>query len=281
MGKFDGIVILTDLDGTFLSSRSGIVERNIQAIEYFKSEGGRFSLATGRMHYNLESLIPHVDCLTNAPAILCNGTYLYDFASGTIVAEQFMNADVALAAALYVHENFTDIRLRVSRHEGYLLFEEDTYSLHELLAYGIDTYEVKPAAEWDGLRWYKMVLSGTAQRVNALEGALKQQFPGVFEYNRSRATSLELQMKGTNKASLLNELRRVLEQDTSPCRICVCGDYENDRAILKAADIAVCPDNALPEIKAICRLCLCSNDDGVVADLVETLCACGRGRSLF
>ena len=281
MGKFDGIVILTDLDGTFLSSTSGVVERNIRAIEYFKSEGGRFSLATGRMHYNLESLIPHVDSLTNAPAILCNGTYLYDFASGTIVAEQFMDADLALAAALYVHENFTDIRLRVSRHEGYLLFEEDVYSLHELLGYGIDTYEVMPAAEWNGSRWYKMVLSGTAERVNALEAALKQQFPGVFEYNRSRATSLELQMKGTNKASLLNELRHVLQHDGRPCRIYVCGDYENDRAILEAADVAVCPDNALPEIKAICRLCLCSNDDGVVADLVEALCACGRGGTLF
>ena len=281
MGKFDGIVILTDLDGTFLSSTSGVVERNIRAIEYFKSEGGRFSLATGRMHYNLESLIPHVDSLTKAPAILCNGTYLYDFASGTIVAEQFMDADLALAAALYVHENFTDIRLRVSRHEGYLLFEEDAYSLHELLGYGIDTYEVMPAAEWNGSRWYKMVLSGTAERVNALEAALKQQFPGVFEYNRSRATSLELQMKGTNKASLLNELRHVLQHDGCPCRIYVCGDYENDRAILEAADVAVCPDNALPEIKAICRLCLCSNDDGVVADLVEALCACGHGGTLF
>ena len=281
MGKFDGIVILTDLDGTFLSSTSGVVERNIRAIEYFKSEGGRFSLATGRMHYNLESLIPHVDSLTKAPTILCNGTYLYDFASGTIVAEQFMDADLALAAALYVHENFTDIRLRVSRHEGYLLFEEDVYSRHELLGYGIDTYEVKPAAEWNGSRWYKMVLSGTAERVNALEAALKQQFPGGFEYNRSRATSLELQMKGTNKASLLNELRHVLQHDGRPCRICVCGDYENDRAILEAADVAVCPDNALPEIKAICRLCLCSNDDGVVADLVEALCACGHGGTLF
>ena len=104
-----------------------------------------------------------------------------------------------------------------------------------------------------------------------MESILMQTFPGVFEYNRSRATTLEMQMKGTNKSSLLGAYREFLSSQGEMRTVYVCGDYENDRAILAAADVAVCPANALPEIKAICEYRLGSNDCGVIADLVEAL----------
>ena len=44
MGKFDNIAILTDLDRTFLGDGGIMVERNVEAIEYFKSEGGLFEI---------------------------------------------------------------------------------------------------------------------------------------------------------------------------------------------------------------------------------------------
>ncbi len=279
MGKFSTIAILTDLDRTFLSDDTSVVERNLQAIEYFKSQGGRFSLATGRMHYNLDHIIPGVDTLVNAPAIHCNGTYLYDYQESKVVAEQFMEPQTALAAMTLIRARFPKIRARVSRKEGYLLSADETASEMELKGYGIDTYKVVPFEKWDPGGWYKLVLSGEVETVNAVERLLMESFPGIFEYNRSRATTLEIQMKGTNKASLLSAFRTYLAERGENRRVYVCGDYENDRAILSAADVAVCPSNALPQIKEICDLCLCSNNEGVIADLVEHLRA--RERSLF
>ena len=270
-GKFSEAVILTDLDGTFFSSKPGMVKRNLEAIEYFKANGGRFSLATGRMHYNLDRLVPNVERLVNAPAILCNGAYLYDFAAERAVTEHFMTPEPSLAAAMFVKGNFPDIHARVSRREGYLLFDDDEFSVRELTGYGIHTYEALHPNEWNAERWYKLVFSGAAQRINALEKALMANFPNVFEYNRSRATTLELQMKGTNKSSLLPAMRSYFADLGENRRVYMCGDYENDRAILAAADVAVCPSNALPEIKQICDLCLCSNDEGIIADLVGEL----------
>ena len=49
MGKFDGMLICTDLDGTLLEKNRSISEENHNAIEYFKSEGGIFTFITGRM----------------------------------------------------------------------------------------------------------------------------------------------------------------------------------------------------------------------------------------
>ena len=40
MGKFDNVAILTDIDKTFLGDGGKMVERNVEAIEYFKSRGG-------------------------------------------------------------------------------------------------------------------------------------------------------------------------------------------------------------------------------------------------
>ena len=43
MGKFDGILICTDLDGTLYKNDKTISEENKEAIEYFKREGGYFT----------------------------------------------------------------------------------------------------------------------------------------------------------------------------------------------------------------------------------------------
>ena len=39
MGKFDGILICTDLDGTLLRDDKTVSEKNLEAIEYFKNTG--------------------------------------------------------------------------------------------------------------------------------------------------------------------------------------------------------------------------------------------------
>jgi hydroxymethylpyrimidine pyrophosphatase-like HAD family hydrolase len=52
-------------------------------------------------------------------------------------------------------------------------------------------------------------------------------------------------------------------------KIYVCGDYENDLEMLRDADVAVCPENAIDSVKDVCDLCLCDHKQGVIADLIE------------
>ena len=42
-----------------------------------------------------------------------------------------------------------------------------------------------------------------------------------------------------------------------------------DLEMLRAADVAVCPENAIDSVKEICDLCLCDHKQGVIADLIE------------
>ena len=45
MGKFDGVLICTDLDGTLFREDKTVSRENLDAIEYFKSEGGYLPLS--------------------------------------------------------------------------------------------------------------------------------------------------------------------------------------------------------------------------------------------
>jgi hydroxymethylpyrimidine pyrophosphatase-like HAD family hydrolase len=69
---------------------------------------------------------------------------------------------------------------------------------------------------------------------------------------------------------------RVLKQSYeiltgAPMKVYGVGDYENDLALLGAADVAVCPANAQDKVKQISDMILCSNDQGVIADLIERI----------
>ena len=79
MGKFDGVLICTDLDGTLYRKDKTISEENKEAIEYFKREGGYFTFITGRMPYY--SLDAFNSVRPNVPFGCINGGGLYDGAA--------------------------------------------------------------------------------------------------------------------------------------------------------------------------------------------------------
>ena len=72
MGKFENILIFSDIDGTYLGNGRRIIPRNEEAVRYFRSEGGLFTFATGRMEYTLLNAIPNlfVSISASLPAIL-------------------------------------------------------------------------------------------------------------------------------------------------------------------------------------------------------------------
>ena len=77
MKKFDGILLCTDLDGTLLRNDKSISQENLDAIEYFKSEGGYFTFITGRMPCFSEEIYQVVR--PNAPIGCINGGGVYDY----------------------------------------------------------------------------------------------------------------------------------------------------------------------------------------------------------
>ena len=148
---------------------------------------------------------------------------------------------------------------------------DDTRAARELESYGIQAYVSTPIEKWQKNGWYKIVFGDDADTLVHIEEELEADFPGAFEYNRSKPTLLEMQMKGRNKASLFSSFKKYYAEKGKELTVYVCGDNENDIELLRAADVAVCPSNAIDSVKALCDKCLCSNNEGVVADLIYGL----------
>lgn len=76
MNKFKGKIICCDVDGTLIDSRLKLPPKNTEAVNYFRNEGGLFTLATGR---TVDGLRLYLDKISpDLPMVIQNGAAIYD-----------------------------------------------------------------------------------------------------------------------------------------------------------------------------------------------------------
>ncbi|MBQ2768275.1 MAG: HAD hydrolase family protein [Clostridia bacterium] len=270
MAKFDHVVIVTDMDGTFLGSDGCPVERNVRAIEAFKREGGHFTFATGRMHGDFLIMMPELAGLANAPAILVNGAYLYDFAERRVIEAHYLDTALVQELQRLIDRDYPSLGFRATTETGFL-----TENLTGLIARDLrrmrEITRVISVETWGEVHCYKAVARGDAAELSRLRADAERRWPGVFSLTCSSHDILEFMPRGVSKATLLECLRDCCAMDEQPPVIYAVGDYENDYAMLRAADVAVCPTNAMPMIREIAAICPASNNEGVIAALIEVI----------
>ena len=268
MADFSQFLIASDLDGTFLSKSVGVVPRNLDAIARFRAGGGLFTVNTGRPHLTLSSSVPGVEQLLSAPAACCNGAYLYDFQTGEFLQDELLSpADVADIMA-FTTTRHPDISLRAVRREQILAYFPENEPITHVLGSEKGVVELDlPVENWPLHDWHKLLYMSTPERIAALRRDFTATFGDRFARTSSSNRVLEVQLPHSSKAVGLEKLRRYSDTRT----IIACGDYENDIPALKAADIAICPANAMDEVKAICDLVLCDCDEGLIGDIVDAI----------
>lgn len=267
------VLIVSDLDGTFFGNRGARVERNILAIEELSRLGGRFTIATGRFHKSLKVAWPEVVQVVKAPMISCNGACLYDIVKDEVLCERLIDNRRAMAVIEHIKNHYPHLGARINLTDGFMssayMCEASERIRREMENCG-PTGIIVPEERWCDYDWLKIVVRGEADDLDALEADLKEMMSDIVETTKSGSFFLECQSKGTSKATMLPHLRRYCEEMAGrPLTVYACGDFENDIEMLRAADVAVCPENALDSVKAISDLCLCHHTEGLIADLVE------------
>lgn len=240
--KFDNILIMSDLDGTFTDSKSQIVPRNIGALRYFTGNGGRFGFATGRLPYYMEHLNASIKGVVNAPCIICNGAALYDYETDETFEVIPLNNDIAAPFVEEIKEKYPMISHR-----------------HEWI---------------DGFGILRYSFDGTPESVDEIRDIYGKKYEKYFALMKPCNDIYEFQDVNATKGLGIGRLRKHLlstGKADSNLKIFAVGDYENDLAMLKAADVACCPANAIDEVKAICKIHLCHCDGGAIADLIDKI----------
>lgn len=271
MKKFENIVIASDLDGTYFGTKQYLLERNINAVRYFCENGGHFTFATGRLPLFIKKPIPNPADYINMPAVLGNGTCIYDYSKGIAIEEHFLDAAKAAQIVQYAKSLEHEIGARATFPEGFVVFDMNNPIVrHEYnrLPDFMDK-RILPIPEWASLKLYKANIMASDTCIDRIYPILKEKYGAQIGVTRSASFMIELIPQGITKAHALKKL--VDEYFDRPMTLCCVGDYDNDLQMLELADISVCPSNANDNVKAVCKHCLCSNDEGVIGDLVELL----------
>ena len=276
MTDFSRFLIVTDLDGTFLGRGARLVARNLDAIDAFKAGGGHITVGTGRVPTNIRKAIPACGELFNAPAVTANGAFIYDLTADALLHSTPMDPEAVLAAARLVESLNPRVGMRVSTGKHFLVNRD---RLNDAILRDIgdpDAYagDVLPLSEWMTVdtKWYKMVFRGEYEELQSIRPVVEETFGDAFEYSVSSPRFFELQKKGCTKATGLRFVAEHLERELGhPVITVAVGDQENDLPMLRAADIAACPENAVDSVKAVCGYHLCQHDEGCIGELVERL----------
>ena len=263
MGKFDGILMCTDLDGTLLKNDKTISRENIEAIEYFKREGGYFTFVTGRMPFYVSYIFDAIN--PNVPFGCINGGGLYDGSKGEYVWTEVMPESV-LELVKCIDDNFDEVGIQVNTFcKTYFSKENDTMKrfrkttgLENLVCHYNDVKE--PIAK---------ILFGSenSSDIENLEKMLKSHpMADGFDFIRSSRSLFEILPKGIGKGTAFLKLRDYLNIDSG--KTVAIGDYNNDISMFKVARIGIAVSNACAVAKAEADFVTVSNEEHAIAKVI-------------
>ena len=264
MKLFEGTLILTDLDGTYLFDDHHISKENRDAARYFMDNGGLFTVATGRSKAGMEHFFPELEI--NAPAILYNGSVIYDFERKADVLDTCVGQEgFALCKAL--EANFSDIGIEVyANHTPFVA--QDHYWTRRHFQNVKMPWNFCPAESIPQL-WLNLVLTGEEDRLPAVAEFIQRQFPGRFFVQYSSPHMLEVMHPEANKGVAASRLRDLL--GIRPEKVYVAGDGPNDLQLLRSAFHSCAPADACTEILSIARHILPEYKQHAIAHLISEM----------
>ncbi len=267
MGRFDDILIVSDIDGTFLGKGGQLVPENLEAIEYFKREGGSFTVATGREHFLVPPSIPEIASIINIPMIACNGAYMYDFGKDEIVSEEFLPEPEISRIAEAARAHSPDVFMRITS-EGCYLMERDVSHIHTWLQPWKDRIRLLPYSETPHGSWHKIAWTGTPEELTALRPVVDGEIADGCMSMLACPTILEVQAAKGTKGAMLARLKSLIGKEDAV--LWAIGDYENDLNMLQMADRCAVPENAIDSLRCIPGVIeVCHHDEGAIAGLIR------------
>ena len=261
MGKFDGVLICTDLDGTLLKKDKSISEENIKAIEYFKKEGGFFTFVTGRSASTVADMYDKVH--PNAPIGCFNGGGIYDKEKETYIFRIKTDRDV-LKLVKCVDENVDEAGILMHTFENIYFSKENEVTDWFMKITGAE-HIVKRYEEIEE-DFSKVVFCCEKEESILKIKKLLDEHPlnEKFDFVRSEKHLYEILPKGSNKGVAIKELAKILETD----KTIAIGDFYNDIPMFKEAKIGVAVSNACKEAIESADYVTVSNEENAIAKVI-------------
>lgn len=261
--------IVSDLDGTLISSDNEVSEENLDAIDRMHNAGVRFIVLTGRTLYEVPLELRHNDSIDYI--IYSNGVGIWDRKRG-LLKNNFIDDEKAkkVFEILSEYETFTEI---YSGGRPYV--DASKFDLEHLLYYKIDKGFIpemnKSRVKIPSLRkiiddsndkveMFDVFFRYEKERQECLK-RLKNDFDDLF-VTSSMSNNLEIVRAGNSKGNTLIEFCNKMGIDIKS--VTVLGDSRNDISAFETDAKGYAVANACDELKNLADKVICSNDENVM-----------------
>ncbi|WP_289130543.1 HAD family hydrolase [uncultured Clostridium sp.] len=268
-------LIVSDLDGTFLSSNGELSYQNIISVKSLYNKNINFTLASGRSDLMCASYIK--DCNITLPIISSNGALIRNSINKNIVFKSIIQSSVALKIMNFCKENELDY---MSYNLDKIFFTEKSLRIEKFKVY--NKIAIKNHTDPIVLNFYDNK-NNTHKNISD-EGVLKillftknkkdlniatnflNNIPEI-SFVLSEKNALDISPKGISKGEALQTLCSYLNIPLE--NTCVFGDYTNDISMMKLAGISFAMSNSPKYVQDIATFLTDSNDNSGVAKALE------------
>ena len=265
MGIFSGCLLVSDIDGTLLI-QGKIPEINIEAINYFKSEGGIFTVATGRGPTVGKQIVKKLG--VNAPALFTNGSVIYDVYEDKMIYADYLSDECKDLVKRTVEE-FPNIGTEVTLVDKIININDNYTTKWHREKEGFAFYPHTCEEVYD-LNWIKALFMTEDQELLSKVKQFTQSIkPDSAEYIETSPIFYEVLVKGINKWVNIPRLAGMF--NISKDKIFAIGDYYNDVEMVKEAAIGAFTKDAPEEIRPFADYISKSVYSGAVADFIDYL----------
>lgn len=265
MGKFDGMLLCTDLDDTLLTDNKQVSEKNRKAIDYFKSEGGLFTFSTGRVPMGARLILEYV--VPNAPIVCFNGGGIYDFSENKMLWSRKLDSD-AISAVEYVDRQLDFVGIEICTEEKIYFSKinakvREHQVLEKLPDNDLDYHDIPEV-------WQKVLFMTEEHELNTVRRTISESpFADKYTFVQSSPWYYELLPKNSTKGDGLIQLGELCGIDRS--RIIAVGDNENDLEMVKMAGVGIAVENAIPIVKSSADYITADNNSDAIAKVIYDL----------
>ena len=260
---FGNVIIMTDLDGTLLTDDKKILEKDMAAINRFRSGGGLFTVATGRSYAMAKRAGEELGL--DIPAVLFNGAAVFDFKTDKFLWQCEINPKTYDYVRI-IGEQFPKIGAEVLCEQSVIVpYLNDTEQMH--LDWEQVDAEFCDVSDLPKSGWLKFLFADEPHKLDVVEQFVKNgDFSGVH-WIRSAPHFLECLPENVDKSRGFSELIKILGVEE---RFTVAaGDYMNDIAMIQKAQLGIAVGSAHESVKTAADLIVCDNNSGAISEVID------------
>ena len=266
MGKFDGVLFVSDYDDTLYNLQLTVSPENRAAVRYFMDNGGHFTIATGRAHRTFTPQIEKEHLEFNAPVVLSNGAAIYDYAADDYMIRTRLHPDTPQRME-ELCDRFPELGFEAYHGENIFVHNPNLVTESHLKRVGVP-YTQCPIADMP-TPWNKVILEQDHLFLVQVRQDFVEHWGEDYEAIFSNRYLLEITHKDSNKGTMV---ARVAERLGIPREHIYCmGDNQNDIPMLALSAIPFAPANCDQSVKDWGARVLRHCDDHAVAQAIEIL----------